>query len=47
MNLGLIGSPVEKSISPELQRILFKELELDNCTYEKHHKQKILRSTLS
>ncbi|MBC8226931.1 MAG: shikimate dehydrogenase [Candidatus Marinimicrobia bacterium] len=37
MNLGLIGSPVEKSISPELQRILFKELELDNCTYEKHH----------
>ena len=37
MNLGLIGSPVEKSISPELQRILFKELELDNCTYEKYH----------
>jgi shikimate dehydrogenase len=37
VNLGLIGSPVEKSISPELQRILFKELELDNCTYEKHH----------
>ena len=29
MNLGLIGSPVEKSISPELQKILFKELVKD------------------
>ena len=36
MNLGLIGNPVEKSISPELQRILFKELKLNNCVYEKH-----------
>ena len=36
MNLGLIGNPVKKSISPELQRILFKELELNNCVYEKH-----------
>jgi shikimate dehydrogenase len=36
MNLGLIGNPVQKSISPQLQRILFKELELNNCAYEKH-----------
>jgi shikimate dehydrogenase len=32
----LIGNPVQKSISPQLQRILFKELELNNCAYEKH-----------
>ena len=36
MNLGLIGNPVQKSISPQLQRILFKELELNNYAYEKH-----------
>ena len=36
MNLGLIGNPVEKSISPQLQKILFKELDLSNFRYEKY-----------
>ena len=34
MNLGLIGNPIEKSISPQLQKILFKELDLSNFRYE-------------
>ena len=36
MNLGLIGSPVEKSISPQLQRILFKEFGLNDYIYKKY-----------
>ena len=36
MNLGLIGSPVEKSISPQLQRILFKEFGLNDYVYKKY-----------
>ena len=36
MNLGLIGNPVEKSISPQLHKILFKELDLSNFRYEKY-----------
>lgn len=36
MNLGLIGNPIEKSISPQLQKILFKELDLSNFRYEKY-----------
>ena len=36
MNLGLIGNPVEKSISPQLQKILFNELDLSNFRYEKY-----------
>ena len=36
MNLGLIGSPVEKSISPQLQRILFKEFGLNDYIYNKY-----------
>ena len=36
MNLGLIGNPVKKSISPQLQKILFKELDLINFRYKKY-----------
>ncbi|MEC7822813.1 MAG: shikimate dehydrogenase [Candidatus Neomarinimicrobiota bacterium] len=36
MKLGLIGNPVDQSISPELQRILFDVLNLQGYTYEKN-----------
>ena len=36
MKLGLIGNPVDQSISPELQRILFDMLNLQGYTYEKN-----------
>ena len=36
MKLGLIGNPVDQSISPELQRILFDMLNLQAYTYEKN-----------
>ena len=36
MKLGLIGTPVHQSISPELQNILFDTFNLEGCTYEKN-----------
>ena len=36
MKLGLIGTPVHQSISPELQKILFDTFNLEDCTYEKN-----------
>ena len=36
MKLVLIGNPVDQSISPELQRILFYMLNLQGYTYEKN-----------
>ena len=36
MKLGLIGNPVDQSISPELQRILFDVLNLQGYTYKKN-----------
>jgi len=36
VKLGLIGNPVDQSISPELQRILFDVLNLQGYTYKKN-----------
>ena len=35
MKFAVIGNPIEKSLSPKLHKILYKELEILDCSYEK------------
>ena len=35
MKYALIGNPVSKSISPELHKVLYKELDIKDCFLEK------------
>ena len=35
MKYALIGNPVSKSVSPELHKVLYKELDVKDCFLEK------------
>jgi shikimate dehydrogenase len=37
MKFAVIGNPIDKSLSPQLHEILYKELNISNCSFEKIH----------
>ena len=37
MKFAVIGNPIEKSLSPQLHEILYKKLNILNCSFEKIH----------
>ena len=37
MKFAVIGNPIDKSLSPQLHEILYKKLNILNCSFEKIH----------
>ena len=37
MRFAVIGNPIDKSLSPQLHEILYKKLDILNCSFEKIH----------
>ena len=37
MKFAVIGNPIDKSLSPQLHKILYEKLNILNCSFEKIH----------